>query len=40
MGVDTSPVPGVGPSIHYTITAEDGTVTTDVKALALGSKWR
>ena len=33
MGVDTSPVPGVGPSIHYTITAEDGTTTTDVKAL-------
>ena len=33
MGVDTSPVPGVGPSLHTTITSADGTVTTDVVAL-------
>ena len=27
-GLDTSPVPNAGPTIHYTITAEDGTQTT------------
>ena len=33
MGVDTSPVPGVGPTIHYTITSSDGTVATNSAAL-------
>ena len=33
MGVDTSPVPGVGPTIYYTITSSDGTVATNSAAL-------
>ena len=32
-GVDTTPIPGTGPTIHYTITSADGTVVTDSKNL-------
>jgi hypothetical protein len=28
-GVDTTPIPGTGPTIYYTITGADGTVATD-----------
>jgi flagellin-like protein len=32
-GVDTTPIPGTGPTIYYTITGADGTVATDSKSL-------
>jgi hypothetical protein len=36
-GINTNPTPGVGPTAYVTVTAEDGTISTDVLPLTIDS---